>query len=428
MNEETLFHRARAKPPAERPAFLEEACGGDAALRERVEALLRAHDSPSPFLARLPAGDPPPEPPQDEGVSPASAEGPGRRVGPFKLLQRIGEGGLATVYMAEQTEPVRRKVALKVLKPGPDGKQVLARFEAERQALALLDHPNLVTILDAGTTAAGRPYFAMELVKGVPITAYCDSRCLTPRERLALFLPVCQAVQHAHQKGVIHRDLKPSNVLVAQYDGRPVPKVIDFGLAKVTGQRLIDKTLATEFGAVAGTLEYLSPEQAEVNNQDIDTRSDVYALGVLLYELLTGSTPLERERLQGAGPLEALRLIREEKPPRPSTRLGMTAEQSAVAARRGLEPKRLGRLVRGGLDAIVMKCLEKDRNRRYDTAAGLARDVERYLAADPPPAAYRPRTFLRRHKRTVLAAVVLVAVLLVLVALALAGLPWIPGT
>jgi serine/threonine protein kinase/WD40 repeat protein len=361
---------------------------------------------------------------------------------------------MGTVWMAQQTEPVKRLVALKLIKAGMDSHQVIARFEAERQALALMDHPNIARVLDGGTTggsgsrqtsgsagtrqssATGRPYFVMELVKGVPITRYCDEQRLTPRERLELFLPVCQAIQHAHTKGIIHRDVKPSNVLVAPYDGRPVPKVIDFGVAKAIGQRLTERTLFTGFGAVVGTLEYMSPEQAELNNQDIDTRSDIYSLGVLLYELLTGTTPLSRQRLQQAAFTEVLRLIREEEPPPPSTRLAqlssphapraepkgsvtrsVTTTLASVAAQRHMEPAKLTRLVRGELDWIVMKALEKERNRRYETANSLALDVQRYLAdepvqACPPTVGYRLRKLVRRHKGPV-AAVSLVLLALV---------------
>jgi serine/threonine protein kinase len=425
MNEETLFHRARAKPPAERAAFLEEACGGDAALRERVEALLRAHDSPGSFLAR-PAVEVPTTGPAAAAASPdvggprPGAEGPGSRVGPYTLLQQLGEGGMGTVFLAEQAHPVHRRVALKVIKPGLDNAQVLARFEAERQALALMDHPHIAKVLDADATEGGRPYFVMELVHGVPITGYCDDHRLTPRERLALFLPVCQAVQHAHQKGVIHRDLKPSNVLVALYDGSPAPKIIDFGVAKATGPKLTERTLYTEFGAVVGTLEYMSPEQAELNQLDIDTRSDIYSLGVMLYELLTGTTPLDRKRLPGTSLLELLRIIREEEPPKPSARLSATADLPAIAANRGAEPARLRRLVQGELDWIVMTALEKDRARRYQTPGSLAQDVQRYLndepvLACPPSAPYRFRKFVRRNRRSV--GMVLAIVLALLVSL-----------
>jgi tetratricopeptide (TPR) repeat protein len=323
--------------------------------------------------------------------------------GRYKLIEEIGEGGMGTVWMAQQTEPVKRAVAVKLIKQGMDSKQVLARFEAERQALALMDHPNIARVLDGGATESGRPYFVMELVKGMPITKYCDEHRLTPKQRLELFVPVCQAVQHAHQKGIIHRDIKPSNVLVAQYDGRPVPKVIDFGVAKAAGQQLTDKTLMTGFGAVVGTLEYMSPEQAELNQLDIDTRSDIYSLGVVLYELLTGSTPLDRKRLKQAAFAEALRIIREEEPPKPSTRLsGSKDSLPSISAQRHMEPAKLTKLVRGELDWIVMKALDKDRNRRYETANGFAMDVQRYLAdevveARPPSAAYRLTKFIRRN-------------------------------
>jgi WD40 repeat protein len=315
---------------------------------------------------------------------------------------------MGTVFLAEQEEPVRRRVAVKLIKAGMDSRQVLARFEAERQALALMDHPNITKVFDAGTTPTGRPYFVMELVKGVPITTYCDQQHLTPRERLELFLPVCSAVQHAHQKGVIHRDLKPSNVLVALQDGRPVPKVIDFGVAKALHQRLAERTLFTEVGQVVGTLEYMAPEQAELNNLDIDTRADVYSLGVLLYELLTGSPPFTAKQLRGAAFTEMLRLIREVEPPKPSTKLSSSEDLPRIAADRKQEPAKLPQLVRGELDWIVMKALEKDRNRRYATANGLAADVQRYLAGEPvqavpPSAGYRLRKFLRRNKGPVAA-------------------------
>jgi serine/threonine protein kinase/tetratricopeptide (TPR) repeat protein len=421
MSEETLFHEALAKPAGERASFLDAACAGDADLRQRLEILLRAHDNPGSFLG-APAvspeatAAPSPGPAPEEAVAPAVA--PSAVIGPYKLLQEIGEGGMGTVWMAQQTEPVKRLVALKVIKPGMNSRQVIARFEAERQALALMEHPNIARVLDAGTTATGRPYFVMELVKGVPITRYCDEHRLTPKQRLELLVPVCQAVQHAHQKGIIHRDLKPSNVLVAEYDDRPVAKVIDFGVAKATGPKLTERTLFTEFGQVVGTLEYMSPEQAKLNALDIDTRSDIHALGVLLYELLTGTTPFDRKRLSQAAFDEVLRIIREEEPPKPSARLSTTEELPAIAANRSLEPKKLSGLVRGELDWIVMKCLEKDRGRRYATANDLASDVQRYLAdeavqACPPSAGYRLRKFVRRNQGPVLAVSV--------VALALVG-------
>jgi tetratricopeptide (TPR) repeat protein len=425
--------------PEEREAFLREACGGDAALRRQVEVQLHAQEQgglslEKPATEGVPTGACTPDAEPDGPAASAGdgaadlrplCEGPGTRLGPYKLLQQIGEGGMGVVFLAEQTEPVQRRLALKVIKPGMDSRQVIARFEAERQALALMDHPHIAKVFDAGTTDSGRPYFVMELVKGVPITQFCDSHRLTPAERLVLFVPVCQAVQHAHHKGVIHRDLKPSNVLVALYDGRPAAKVIDFGVAKAMAGRLTPRTLFTDFGAVVGTLEYMSPEQAELNQLDIDTRSDVYALGVLLYELLTGSTPLERKRLKEAALLEALRRIREEEPPRPSTRLSTTEELPSIAARRGLEPRKLSGLVRGDLDWIVMKCLEKDRTRRYESANALAADLERYLhdepvLATPPSAAYRLRKFVRRHQ----AGLRVAAAALLLLLLAAGGGAW----
>jgi tetratricopeptide (TPR) repeat protein/serine/threonine protein kinase len=429
MNEQSLFIAALEKEsPAERAAFLDQACAGDPDLRQRLERLLARHAQPDSLLdtpAVTGAYAPETDRPAAEAPALPASEGPGTVLGPYKLLQALGEGGMGAVFLAAQNRPVQRQVALKIIKPGMDSRQVVARFEAERQALALMDHPNIARVFDGGATATGRPYFVMELVKGVPITKFCDERRLTPRQRLELFIPVCQAVQHAHQKGIIHRDLKPSNVLVALYDGQPVPKVIDFGIAKATGPQLTEQTLITGFGAVVGTLEYMSPEQAELNQLDIDTRSDIYSLGVLLYELLTGTTPLEKKRLKEAVLLEVLRLVREEEPPRPSTRLSTTDELPAVAAKRGLEPKKLSGLVRGDLDWIVMKCLDKDRNRRYETANALASDVQRYLAdepvqACPPSLGYRVRKFARRHQ----AGLWTTAALLLLGVLAASGMGW----
>ncbi|MCU0880486.1 MAG: tetratricopeptide repeat protein, partial [Pirellulaceae bacterium] len=346
-------------------------------------------------------------------------EGPRRVIGPYKLLEQIGEGGMGVVYMAEQIEPVERQVAMKIIKPGMDSRQVIARFEAEEQALAMMDHPNIAKVFEGGTTDSGQPYFVMELIQGIPITRYCDEHHLTPRQRLDLFVPVCHAVQHAHQKGIIHRDIKPSNVLVAEYDDRPVPKIIDFGVAKATEQRLTERTVFTPFGQVVGTLEYMSPEQAGLNQLDIDTRSDIYSLGVLLYELLTGERPFDRQRLRSAAFDEMLRIIREEEPPKPSTRLSTSESLPSIAANRHTEPKKLSTLVRGELDWIVMKALEKDRTRRYETANGFANDIQRYLndepvLACPPSAAYRLKKFARRNKATLtivsVAALVLVAV------------------
>jgi len=392
----------------ERMRFLDQACGADANLRARVEELMRAHRDAGAFLG----GDEVIDATHDQ---PAVA-GSGTVIGPYKLLEQVGEGGMGTVWMAQQTGPVKRVVALKLIKAGMDSKQVIARFEAERQALALMDHTNIARVLDAGTTSTGRPYFVMDLVKGVPITKHCDDHRFTTRQRLELFIPVCHAIQHAHQKGIIHRDLKPSNVLVAQYDGRPVPKVIDFGVAKAAGQALTNRTLVTGFGAILGTPEYMSPEQAEINQLDIDTRSDIYTLGVLLYELLAGSPPFSKKDLEKAGMLEMLRVIREQQPSRPSTKLSTAAGLPTLAANRGTEPAKLTKLMRGELDWIVMKALEKDRARRYETANGFAMDVQCYLAGEavlavPPSAGYRLRKFVRRNKVGVAAtaAAVLVA-------------------
>src|SRR4051794_3279948 len=361
---EAVFLAALEKgAPEERAAYLDQACAGDAELRRHVERLLSAQPKVGNFLQAAAPGR------SDTALEVPLAERPGTVIGPYKLLQQIGEGGMGVVYMAEQQEPVRRKVALKIIKPGMDSRQVIARFEAERQALAMMEHQNIAKVLDAGTTDTGRPYFVMELVHGIALTKYCDDNQLTPRQRLELFVPICQATQHAHQKGIIHRDVKPSNVLVTMYDDKPVPKVIDFGVAKAVEQRLTEKTLFTQYGTMVGTFEYMSPEQAEMNAFGVDTRSDIYSLGVLLYELLTGTTPLERQRLREAAFGDIVRLIKEEEPPKPSTRLSTSgAALATISQQRGSEPEKLTRLVRGDLDWIVMRCLEKDRTRRYETA------------------------------------------------------------
>ena len=373
--EAAVFGAALRLPSGERAAYLDEACAGDAALRQRIEELLRASEEAGAFLQN-PAAVPP------GGTIPASpAEKAGDQIGRYKLLQQIGEGGCGVVYMAEQTEPVQRRVALKVIKLGMDTKQVIARFEAERQALALMDHPNIAKVLDAGATDTGRPYFVMELVRGIKITDYCDQNNLSTRQRLDLFMQVCQAIQHAHQKGVIHRDIKPSNILVTVNDGVAVPKVIDFGIAKATQGRLTDQTLFTAFEQFLGTPAYMSPEQAVMTSLDIDTRSDIYSLGVLLYELLTGKTPFNANDLLKAGLDEMRRTIREVEPPKPSARLStmLDAERATTARERQTEPPKLIHLLKGDLDWIVMKCLEKERGRRYETATGLAADIKRHL-------------------------------------------------
>ncbi len=412
---ESIFLAALEKGTAdERAAFLDDACGPDRGLRGDVERLLEAHrlldDHRDAGTFLRPIG------PDDlatrgrDSVGGTTEEmagplaGPGTVIGPYKLMEQIGEGGMGTVFVADQHHPVRRRVALKVIKPGMDTKQVLARFEAERQALALMDHPNIAKVFDAGATAEGRPYFVMELVKGLPITDYCDKARLSVRERLDLFVLVCRAVQHAHQKGIIHRDLKPTNVLVTLIDGAAVPKVIDFGVAKTTGGPLADGTIYTAFAQLVGTPLYMSPEQAGLSGVDVDTRSDVYALGVLLYELLTGTTPIDGEALRRAAYEEVRRIIREHDTPTPSTRLGgLGATLAAVSANRHSDARGLGQAVRGELDWIVMKALEKDRARRYESAGAFADDVMRHLAdepveACPPSAAYRFAKLARRNR------------------------------
>ncbi|MEZ6233118.1 MAG: serine/threonine-protein kinase [Phycisphaerales bacterium] len=423
------FLQAAALPTTQVAPFLDQACAGDPELRRDVERMLGARDQESVFssLARglSPMHDrmradvasaPTLVGPDDAAIAPGEQQGD--RIGKYVLLEPIGEGGFGRVWVAEQREPVRRRVALKVIKVGLDTRQVVARFDAERQALALMDHPGIAKVLDAGATATGRPYFVMELCKGDDIAAYCDRSSLGIPQRLELFAQVCAAVQHAHAKGVIHRDIKPANVLVADVDGHPTPRVIDFGIAKAIDSRLTEQTLYTQHRQLIGTPEYMSPEQAE-GSLDIDTRSDVYSLGVLLYELLTGSTPLSRQQVRSASHAEMQRLIREVDPPKPSTRLGQSADTiAAIAAKRNTQPERLGTLLRGELDWIVMKAMEKDRIRRYDTASALADDVRRYLAGEPisaapPSVAYRARKLIARN-RGLAATVALVALALVL--------------
>jgi serine/threonine protein kinase/tetratricopeptide (TPR) repeat protein len=429
MTEETLFHEALAKPPAERAALLDQACVGQPQLRTAVEALLAAHDASGNQLDQAPAatgayvasdGDNvPPLVPQPRTTDYHPPNDPGAVVaGRYTLVERIGEGGMGEVWVAKQTEPVKRRVALKLIKAGMDSKAVLQRFEQERQALALMDHPNIAKVLDGGLTADRRPFFVMELVSGLSLTKFCDDAKLGVRERLELFVPICQAVQHAHQKGIIHRDLKPSNILVTIVDGRGVPKVIDFGVAKAISGRLTDESLSTQFGAVVGTLEYMSPEQAGFAGEDIDTRADIYSLGVILYELLTGLRPLDAKRLRKAALTDMIRIIKEEEPSKPSTRISTDDSAPSLAALRHTEPKKLAALLRGELDWVALKCLEKQRDRRYETANGLARDIQRYLAdevveARPPSTGYRLRKFASKH-RAALASATAIAVMLLL--------------
>jgi serine/threonine protein kinase len=409
---EELFQRAADLPREARAAFLARECA-DPDLRTRVEKLLARHDAGESLAApRLDPGSPP-------------SEGPGTVIGRYKLLQHIGDGGFGSVYMAEQTSPVVRKVALKIIKLGMDTKEVVARFEAERQALALMEHPNIAHVLDGGATETGRPYFVMELVRGISITEYCDQNNLPTVERLALFVEVCHAVQHAHQKGIIHRDLKPSNVLVTLHDGKPVPKVIDFGIAKAMHGRLTEKTLFTEFRQFIGTPAYMSPEQAEMSGLDIDTRTDIYSLGVLLYELLTGSTPFDTKALLEAGYGELQRIIREHEPQRPSLRISTQGSAEIARHRRAADLAALTRLFRGDLDWIAMKALEKDRSRRYASASEFAEDVRRHLRdepveAGPPSTLYRARKFLARNRAAVAWTVTIGLALL----LGLAGTAW----
>ncbi len=442
MTEETLFHEVLAKPSSERAAFLDAACAGQPHLRPAVDALLAAHEAsggllnkPPPDLGQtvIPAPSVPNESAKGESVRQpddaqfvstadyrprADAEPDLVIAGRYILLQRIGEGGMGEVWVAKQTEPVKRKVALKLIKTGMDSKAVIQRFEQERQALALMDHPNIARVLDGGMTLTGQPFFVMELVNGLPLNKFCDEMKLTPKERLELFVPICHAVQHAHQKGIVHRDLKPANILVTMIDARPVPKVIDFGVAKATGGKLTEESMSTQFGAVVGTLEYMSPEQAGFSSEDVDTRADIYSLGVILYELLTGLRPIDARRLKNAAIVEMIRIVREEEPSRPSTRLSTDESLPSLAALRQTEPKRLMAMLRGELDWVVMKCLEKHRDRRYETANALSRDIQRYLAdepveARPPSAGYRFTKFLRRHKGPMIAASLVLLTLIV---------------
>jgi len=417
-----IFQRAiEIEDADERAAFLERECGGDAELRDEVESLLAAHRNAAGIL------DSEGHPEQESCLRPArlaetadgaGADRPGMVIaGRYKLLENIGEGGMGAVWVAEQMSPVKRRVAIKMIKAGMDSKQVLARFESERQALALMDHPNIAKVFDGGITEQGRPYFVMEYVKGIPFTDYCDQARVSLKKRLELFIPVCSAVQHAHQKGIIHRDLKPSNLLICLYDGKPVPKVIDFGLAKAMHQSLTDQSIYTAHGIMIGTPLYMSPEQAEHNNLDIDTRTDIYSLGVILYELLVGTTPLEKATVKQAAWNEVLRLIKEVDPPRPSTRLSGSAALPNIAAQRSIDPHQLRKSLAGDLDWIVMKALEKERSRRYETPVGLARDIERFLndeavEACPPSRRYRLKRLIRKHRGKFAAAVVLLSTLL----------------
>jgi eukaryotic-like serine/threonine-protein kinase len=430
MNEESLFEEALSRPAVERTVFLEQACAGRPELRAAVAALLAAHEKSGNILDRPGAatlasrpGEVHPDATLDHTPGPENASAAGTATadygpmsepgiiiaGRYTLQEKIGEGGMGEVWVARQTEPVKRRVALKLIKVGMDSKAVLARFEQERQALAMMDHPNIAKVLDGGLTPTGQPFFVMELVNGLALNKFCDEARLTTKDRLELFVPICQAVQHAHQKGIVHRDLKPANILVTIIDGKPVPKVIDFGVAKAIAGKLTDESMDTQFGAVVGTLEYMSPEQAGFSGVDIDTRADIYSLGVILYELLTSLRPIDAKRLKNAALTEMIRIIREEEPSKPSTRLSTDDSLPSMAALRQTEPRKLMALLRGELDWVVMKCLEKHRERRYETANGLARDIQRYLAdeaveARPPSAKYRFSKFLHRNRGPVVAA------------------------
>lgn len=395
---------------AARTAFLDKECAGDPLLRHRVEALLNAHFRDENFLEAGPAQQPTVAESTSPYVPPLGVQSV--IAGKYKIREKLGEGGMGTVYVVETIQNVKTFFALKLIKPGVNSRQVLARFEQERQALAMMNHPNIAKFIDAGITETGQPFFVMELIKGLPITKFCDQEKLTVEERLNLFKPICKAVQHAHQKGIIHRDLKPGNILVAIYDGVPVPKVIDFGVAKATLQPLTDQSIYSEIGSMIGTLEYMAPEQAEVNSLDIDTRADLYSLGVILYELMTGTVPFSREELSAAAMVHLLELLKKEEPQKPSTKISGSGSLPSVAASRKIEPAALARKLKGELDWIVMKCLEKERGHRYDGPNQLAQDIEHYLTdqpliAGPHSRAYRVKKFLKRHKGEVLAASVL---------------------
>ncbi|MFO0816990.1 MAG: serine/threonine-protein kinase [Pirellulales bacterium] len=425
MTEEDLFESLVKAPLEARNWLLEQKCGSDAVLRERLRLLLEAHDRSNLLDDPLPTVEMEAAAGQlrgeQTGCLPSTdsplPEKPGVKIGPYILEQRLGEGGMGAVWVASQNEPVKRRVALKLIKAGMDSREILSRFEHERQALALMEHPNIAKVLDAGITAEGRPYFAMELVNGLPLTRFCDEARLTTEQRLEVFTQVCSAVQHAHQKGIIHRDLKPANILVTLIDGKPAPKVIDFGVSKAISNNVLGRTTMTNFGAVVGTLDYMAPEQAGYSGADVDTRADIYALGVILYELLTGLKPFDPQRLCKAALDEVIRIIREEEPSKPSTRISSAESRPSLAAARGEEPSRLARKIRGDLDWIALKCLEKDRNRRYETANQLAMEIKRYLAdepvlAGPPTASYLLRKFLKRNRRQVAVAGVVLAALI----------------
>ena len=415
QREIAVFSAARRLGAAERSTFLSETCGDDLELKARIESLLRASESAGGFLEGSEG--------MEDPIQLSRAVTGREQIGRYKLLQQIGEGGCGVVYLAEQVEPVHRRVALKLIKLGMDTKQVIARFSAERQALAMMDHPNVAKVLDAGTTSLGRPYFVMELVRGIKITEYCDQNNLLLEDRLTLFLQVCRAIHHAHEKGIIHRDIKPSNILVTMQDGEPLPKVIDFGIAKATQGRLTDQTVFTAFEQFLGTPAYMSPEQAEMSSLEVDNRSDIYSLGVLFYELITGKPPFEQKELVSAGLDEMRRMVRETEPPLPSCRVSsmMASEMTTIASRRRITAPKLVQSVRGDLDCIAMKCLEKNRNRRYPSVQELAADIRRFLQdepilATPPGLLYRIGKLVRRNQIAVIASsAVLVGLILGLV-------------